>query len=88
MGSTLEKAMEPIRGPRDGDEGATAPNGSVNSSTTTTQDHSRCTAIMAVLNLVDGADHDVRSVSAAASYHEEGETVESALRHSLASAST
>ena len=43
------------------------------------QDHSMWTAIMAVLNLVDGADYDVWSVNTEASYHEEGEAIESLL---------
>jgi hypothetical protein len=43
------------------------------------QDHSMWTAIMAVLNLVDGADYDVWSVNTEASYHEEGEVIEALL---------
>jgi protoporphyrinogen oxidase len=43
------------------------------------QDHSMWTAIMAVLNLTDGADYDVWSVNTEASYHEEGQAVESFL---------
>jgi protoporphyrinogen oxidase len=43
------------------------------------QDHSMWTAIMAVLNLADGADYDVWSVNTEASYHEEGEAIEELL---------
>ena len=43
------------------------------------QDHSMWTALMAVLNLIDGADHDVWSVNTEASYHKEGEAIESLL---------
>jgi len=43
------------------------------------QDHSMWTALMAVLNLADGADHDVWSVNTEASYHEEGEVIEALL---------
>lgn len=37
------------------------------------QDHSMWTAVLGVLNLLDGASHDVWSVNADAEYHEEGE---------------
>ena len=37
------------------------------------------TAILATLNLVDGAGYDVWSVNTEAEYHEEGDAVESAL---------
>jgi protoporphyrinogen oxidase len=43
------------------------------------QDHSMWTAIMAVLNLVDGAAHDVWSVNTEAAYHEEGEVIDALL---------
>jgi protoporphyrinogen oxidase len=43
------------------------------------QDHSMWTALMAILNLVDGADHDVWAVNTEASYHEEGEAIEELL---------
>jgi protoporphyrinogen oxidase len=43
------------------------------------QDHSMWTAIMAVLNLIDGSDYDVWSVNTEASYHEEGEAIEELL---------
>ena len=43
------------------------------------QDHSMWTAILATLNLLDGADHDVWSVNTEEEYHEEGELVEAAL---------
>jgi protoporphyrinogen oxidase len=43
------------------------------------QDHSMWTAIMAILNLVDGASYDVWSVNTEAAYHEEGEAIESVL---------
>jgi protoporphyrinogen oxidase len=43
------------------------------------QDHSMWTAIMAVLNLVDGSDYDVWSVNTEASYHEGGEAIEELL---------
>ena len=34
------------------------------------------TAILATLNLIDGADYDVWSVNAEDEYHEEGEVVD------------
>jgi hypothetical protein len=37
------------------------------------------TAILATINLLDGADHDVWSVNTEAEYHEEGEVVSSLL---------
>jgi protoporphyrinogen oxidase len=37
------------------------------------QDHSMWTAVLGMLNLLDGADHDVWAVNADAEYHEEGE---------------
>jgi protoporphyrinogen oxidase len=40
------------------------------------QDHSMWTAILATLNLLDGAEHDVWSVNTEAEYLEEGETVD------------
>jgi protoporphyrinogen oxidase len=43
------------------------------------QDHSMWTAVLATLNLLDGAKLDVWSVNTEAEYHEEGELVESAL---------
>jgi protoporphyrinogen oxidase len=43
------------------------------------QDHSMWTAILAALNLIDGASHDVWSVNTEAEYHEEGEMVEALL---------
>jgi hypothetical protein len=43
------------------------------------QDHSMWTAILATLNLVDGAQHDVWSVNTEAEYHEEGELVDALL---------
>jgi protoporphyrinogen oxidase len=43
------------------------------------QDHSMWTAIMAVLNLVEGANYDVWSVNTEASYHEEGDVIEALL---------
>ena len=43
------------------------------------QDHSMWTAILATLNLVDGAEYDVWSVNTEAEYHEEGEAVDSLL---------
>ena len=45
------------------------------------QDHSMWTAILATLNLLDGASHDVWDVNTEAEYHEEGEVVESLLEH-------
>ena len=47
------------------------------------QDHSMWTAILATLNLVDGAAHDVWSVNTEAEYHEEGEAVSSLLELEL-----
>jgi protoporphyrinogen oxidase len=47
------------------------------------QDHSMWTAILATLNLVDGADYDVWSVNAEAEYHEEGDVVDEALNVQL-----
>jgi protoporphyrinogen oxidase/predicted dehydrogenase len=43
------------------------------------QDHSMWTAILAALNLIDGARHDVWSVNTEAEYLEEGELVEAML---------
>jgi protoporphyrinogen oxidase len=43
------------------------------------QDHSMWTAILATLNLVEGASYDVWSVNAEEEYHEEGEAVEELL---------
>jgi protoporphyrinogen oxidase len=43
------------------------------------QDHSMWTAILATLNLVDDAEHDVWSVNTEAEYHEEGELVDALL---------
>ena len=43
------------------------------------QDHSMWTAILATLNIVDGAQHDVWSVNTEAEYHEEGELVDALL---------
>jgi protoporphyrinogen oxidase len=40
------------------------------------QDHSMWTAILATLNLLEGADYDVWSVNTEAEYHEAGEAVE------------
>jgi protoporphyrinogen oxidase len=40
------------------------------------QDHSMWTAILAVLNLVDGAEHDLWSVNTDAEYLEEGDLIE------------
>jgi hypothetical protein len=37
------------------------------------------TAILATMNLLDGADYDVWSVNTEAEYHEEGEVVDSLL---------
>jgi protoporphyrinogen oxidase len=47
------------------------------------QDHSMWTAILATLNLVDGAAYDVWSVNTEAEYHEEGEAVSSLLELEL-----
>ncbi len=43
------------------------------------QDHSMWTAILATLNAVDGASHDVWDVNTEAEYHEEGEIVDALL---------
>jgi protoporphyrinogen oxidase len=43
------------------------------------QDHSMWTAILATLNVLDGASHDVWAVNTEAEYHEEGEMVEALL---------
>jgi protoporphyrinogen oxidase len=48
------------------------------------QDHSMWTAILATLNLVDGAAHDVWSVNTDAVYHEQGAAVDDALDLDLA----
>jgi protoporphyrinogen oxidase/predicted dehydrogenase len=50
------------------------------------QDHSMWTAILATLNIVDGAAHDVWSVNTEADYLEEGELVEALLQFSAADA--
>jgi protoporphyrinogen oxidase len=50
------------------------------------QDHSMWTAILAALNAVDGADHDVWGVNTEAEYLEEGELVEALLEFSAADA--
>jgi protoporphyrinogen oxidase/predicted dehydrogenase len=50
------------------------------------QDHSMWTAILAALNILDGADHDVWSVNTEAEYLEEGELVEALLEYSAADA--
>jgi protoporphyrinogen oxidase len=50
------------------------------------QDHSMWTAILATLNIVDGAKHDVWSVNTEAEYHEESVSVENALSLSAADA--
>jgi protoporphyrinogen oxidase len=50
------------------------------------QDHSMWTAILAALNIVDGAAHDVWSVNTEAEYLEEGELVEALLEFSAADA--
>ena len=42
------------------------------------QDHSMWTAVLAVLNLLDEAGHDVWSVNTEAEYHEEGQAVDAA----------
>jgi protoporphyrinogen oxidase len=47
------------------------------------QDHSMWTAILATLNLVDGADHDVWSVNADAEYLEHGAIVDELLETEL-----
>ena len=43
------------------------------------QDHSMWTAVLATLNVLDGAGHDVWSVNTDADYHEEGEVVDALL---------
>ncbi len=50
------------------------------------QDHSMWTAMLAALNVVDGAKHDVWSVNTEAEYLEEGELVEALLEFSAADA--
>jgi protoporphyrinogen oxidase/predicted dehydrogenase len=50
------------------------------------QDHSMWTAILAALNITDGARHDVWSVNTEADYLEEGELVEALLEFSAADA--
>lgn len=50
------------------------------------QDHSMWTAILAALNVIDGAGHDVWSVNTEADYLEEGELVEALLEFSAADA--
>jgi protoporphyrinogen oxidase len=50
------------------------------------QDHSMWTAVLAVLNLLDGAGHDVWSVNTDAVYHEEGRIVEAELGRALLTA--
>jgi protoporphyrinogen oxidase/predicted dehydrogenase len=50
------------------------------------QDHSMWTAILATLNVIDGAGHDVWSVNTEADYLEEGELVEALLEFSAADA--
>ena len=50
------------------------------------QDHSMWTAILATLNVLDGAEHDVWSVNTEADYLEEGELVEALLDFSAADA--
>jgi protoporphyrinogen oxidase/predicted dehydrogenase len=50
------------------------------------QDHSMWTAILATLNVIDGAAHDVWSVNTEADYLEEGELVEALLEFSAADA--
>jgi hypothetical protein len=50
------------------------------------QDHSMWTAILAALNIVDGAGHDVWGVNTEAEYLEEGELVEALLEFSAADA--
>jgi protoporphyrinogen oxidase len=50
------------------------------------QDHSMWTAILAALNLLDGAKHDVWSVNTEAEYLEEGQIVEAVLDFSAADA--
>jgi len=48
------------------------------------QDHSMWTAVLATLNLTDGAGYDVWSVNTEAEYHEERSAVEAALEPELA----
>jgi protoporphyrinogen oxidase/predicted dehydrogenase len=50
------------------------------------QDHSMWTAILAAMNIADGADHDVWGVNTEADYLEEGELVEALLEFSAADA--
>ncbi len=50
------------------------------------QDHSMWTAMLAALNIVDGASHDVWSVNTEAEYLEEGELIEALLEFSAADA--
>jgi protoporphyrinogen oxidase len=50
------------------------------------QDHSMWTAILAALNVVDGAAHDVWGVNTESDYLEEGEIVEAILEFSAADA--
>jgi predicted dehydrogenase/protoporphyrinogen oxidase len=50
------------------------------------QDHSMWTAMLAALNVVDGAKHDLWSVNTEAEYLEEGELVEALLEFSAADA--
>jgi hypothetical protein len=50
------------------------------------QDHSMWTAVLATLNIIDGAGHDVWSVNTEAEYHEEAVSVASALSLSEADA--
>ncbi len=47
------------------------------------QDHSMWTAILATLNLVDGAAYDVWSVNTEAEYHEEGDVIDALLNVDL-----
>jgi predicted dehydrogenase/protoporphyrinogen oxidase len=51
------------------------------------QDHSMWTAMLATMNILDGADHDLWSVNTEAEYIEEGELVEALLDFSPADAS-
>jgi predicted dehydrogenase/protoporphyrinogen oxidase len=50
------------------------------------QDHSMWTALLATLNIIDGAEHDVWGVNMEADYLEEGELVEALLEFSAADA--
>ena len=50
------------------------------------QDHSMWTAILATLNVLDGAEHDVWGVNTEADYLEEGDLVEALLDFSVADA--